>query len=407
MWLILKHCLLVGSLVTISGFSPHPGRKVVQIKRNIPKSGSHKTKTSLEAAKSTSGKEKTLYEVLGGSMNDTHDQLRSKYTSLARKLHPDAQVGQIQNFGSKPPIDFTEVTAAWQVLGDPEQRKRYDRKLKAKEIEEIAQGVGTLIEFGFRTAVPILQKTAETTFDAADKTSKAVKDVSQKVGVAMNIFELDQESRGLEKRAQLERARAKKLKQDIKDLPKRRVRTLADDNTKLTSVEADRLEKGFGVGVGPRVSKDIQELVTTEKRYEAKSQDCLRLQRELSLAEKKANDAKNKEKLALQRLEDAKRELLEAKKNTENSDKTMMNAQKKEINAGLELEKISGTVQKISDKVRSGLRKKEEVFLSNESLAYQKEITLLEKSAKQLLVKSKELKEESAARKRQERSKKL
>mmetsp|Transcript_31676 Transcript_31676/g.48216 ORF Transcript_31676/g.48216 Transcript_31676/m.48216 type:complete len:407 (-) Transcript_31676:219-1439(-) len=405
MWLLLKHCLLVSSLATISGFTPHPGRKALQIKRSKPKSGTFKTAvdTSLAAA-STEGKESTLYDVLGGSMNDTHDELRLKYTNLAKKLHPDAQFGQKN--GSNGSVGFTDINAAWQILGDATERRRYDRKLKAKEIEEIAQGVGSLLKFGFDIAVPIFQKTAETTIDAADKTSKAVVDVSQKVGKAMDIFELDQESRGLEKRAQLELARAKKLKQDIEQLPKRRLGTLQENSAKLTSAEASRLEKGFGVDLGPRVSRDIKELETIEKRYEAKSVDCFKLEKESSLAEKQNNDAKSKEQYALQRLEEAKRELSKAKKNTENSYKAMMDAQRKEKNAELELEKISGMVQKVAEKVRSGLRSKEEVFLSNESLANQKEITCLENSAKELILQAKGLKKESIARKRQQSSKK-
>lgn len=188
------YCLLSFLAIISLGFTPQPGRASLQINRIRTKS-----LTSL-AAEKKNGKEKTLYDVLGGSMNDTHDQLRAKYTNLARTLHPDAQIGKMQKFGSEALPDFTEINEAWQVLGDPTARKRYDRKLKAKDIEDIAKGVGSLLEFGFRTAVPIFQKTADTTIAAADKTSKAMQDVSQKVGVAMDIFELDKESRGLEKR---------------------------------------------------------------------------------------------------------------------------------------------------------------------------------------------------------------
>mmetsp|Transcript_10291 Transcript_10291/g.15794 ORF Transcript_10291/g.15794 Transcript_10291/m.15794 type:complete len:403 (-) Transcript_10291:255-1463(-) len=398
---VLRIYFLLSFLAFISlGFTPQPGRASLHIKRIRTKSV-----TSL-AAEKKNGKEKTLYDVLGGSMNDTHDQLREKYTNLARTLHPDAQIGKMQKFGNEAPPDFSEINAAWQVLGDPTARKRYDRKLKAKDIEEIAKGVGSLLEFGFRTAVPIFQKTADTTIAAADKTSKAMQDVSQKVGVAMDIFELDQESRGLEKRAQMELARAKKLKSDIENLPNRRIGALQDIKAKITSADANRFDRGFGVKLGPKLSNDIEELETIENKQQKQSQYCLRLKKETNLAEKQANDAKNREKLALQRLEDAKRELLEAKKDNDNSQKAMMDAQRTEKNSGLELEKIALMVQKASDKVKSGLVKKEDIFLSNESLALKKEIERAEKSARQLLVQSKELKEESTTRKRQEALKK-
>lgn len=59
-----------------------------------------------------------LYEVLGVDRSASADDVRSAYRQRARETHPDAG-GQ--------PGEFQSVQAAWEVLGDPEQRRRYDR----------------------------------------------------------------------------------------------------------------------------------------------------------------------------------------------------------------------------------------------------------------------------------------
>ncbi len=59
-----------------------------------------------------------LYEVLGIERSASADEIRAAYRQRARETHPDAG-GQ--------PGEFQAVQAAWEVLGDPEQRRRYDR----------------------------------------------------------------------------------------------------------------------------------------------------------------------------------------------------------------------------------------------------------------------------------------
>jgi hypothetical protein len=59
-----------------------------------------------------------LYEVLGVDRSASADDVRSAYRQRARETHPDAggDVGAFQT-----------VQAAWEVLGDPERRRAYDR----------------------------------------------------------------------------------------------------------------------------------------------------------------------------------------------------------------------------------------------------------------------------------------
>lgn len=62
------------------------------------------------------------YEVLGVSKTATEAEIRKAYRMLARKHHPDV------NPGDKSANDkFKEINEAYDVLSDPDKRKRYDQ----------------------------------------------------------------------------------------------------------------------------------------------------------------------------------------------------------------------------------------------------------------------------------------
>ena len=67
-------------------------------------------------------KYKDYYETLGVPTEACAEKLKRAYRKLARKYHPDLSSGD-KNAERK----FKEVNEAYEVLGDPEKRQRYDR----------------------------------------------------------------------------------------------------------------------------------------------------------------------------------------------------------------------------------------------------------------------------------------
>ncbi|OSC32095.1 molecular chaperone DnaJ [Mycobacterium vulneris] len=89
------------------------------------------------------------YEVLGVSRDATHEQIQQAFRTLARKYHPDVN--------SAPGAEdrFKELNEAYQVLSDPDTRKRYDRfgedfrRVPEDYDERVGAGFG-----GFRAGAP-------------------------------------------------------------------------------------------------------------------------------------------------------------------------------------------------------------------------------------------------------------
>jgi curved DNA-binding protein len=64
---------------------------------------------------------KDYYATLGVNKSSTEKEIKQAYRKMARKHHPDVNPGD-KNAESK----FKEINEAYEVLGDPEKRKKYD-----------------------------------------------------------------------------------------------------------------------------------------------------------------------------------------------------------------------------------------------------------------------------------------
>jgi DnaJ-class molecular chaperone len=82
------------------------------------------------------------YSVLGVKRDAPEKEIRNAYRKLARKHHPDVNPGD-----KKAEATFKEINAAYEVLKDPEKRKKYDkygdRWEMADQIEEAQRQRGT------------------------------------------------------------------------------------------------------------------------------------------------------------------------------------------------------------------------------------------------------------------------
>ncbi|MBI3977361.1 MAG: J domain-containing protein [Chloroflexi bacterium] len=97
---------------------------------------------------------KDYYSILGVPKGAAQKEIQSAYRKLARKYHPDVNKGD-----KASEAKFKEINEAYQVLGDPEQRKKYDALgANWRQYEQWQRAAGAneqpfdWAQFGFRPA---------------------------------------------------------------------------------------------------------------------------------------------------------------------------------------------------------------------------------------------------------------
>jgi hypothetical protein len=72
----------------------------------------------------------TLYDVLGASGTASQAELRRAFVRQARRYHPDYHAQSDQMTRTEAENRMRELNDAWEILGDVERRKAYDRTLR-------------------------------------------------------------------------------------------------------------------------------------------------------------------------------------------------------------------------------------------------------------------------------------
>jgi curved DNA-binding protein len=80
---------------------------------------------------------KDYYQTLGVSKTSSEKEIKQAFRKLARKLHPDVNPGD-----KSAEAKFKEINEAYEVLGDPDKRKKYDELGANWRLYEQAQQQG-------------------------------------------------------------------------------------------------------------------------------------------------------------------------------------------------------------------------------------------------------------------------
>jgi len=348
-----------------------------------------------------SKKEKTLYEVLRSHPTASRNEIRRQFAVLARETHPDALTSGEGNAA------FTEVSHAWNVLGNEKERRRYDRSLQAAEIKEnvekLAFQVGKTTGPAARkifedVALPFMKRTTATTMatftavasDISKSNSSGVDLVGHavnaglKAGVAasqiLDAEELQAKGEELEKRAKKEVEKAMSVQEKLAAVMDQRLSlALRTPKSNITSSEALRILDSFNtvdsVSIGDMVrmrrtiQRGIESLETAETDYYEKAgvqqlafKDITEYKQSLGKAEIAAAKATEAEAEAIRVLEACRKRVAETTHELDELNRVKSGKQNNYKKAILDAQKASTSLGRRQEKVRKALKEKREAL---------------------------------------------
>jgi len=379
--------------------------------------------TDIKRARQKDREAKTLYDYLGASPKDSDKELKIRYTTLVKTLHPDSSPDlETQSLY----YDLSDINAAWKILKDPKQRQKYDRSLQAKEMtENIESFVSAGIESFVTTGIPFLQKTANSTFTALEKTavttaaamdasSKQAQKVNKQAKVVFGEIEIEQQIKSLEQKSSAELTRASKLQKELVALPTKKLASLDAPKTNnkqqqtatttLSSGEAKKILRNFQsagtkTGSSTTLSSDIQLLTEAETKHRDAIRDHQSTERTTQSSALKMEQAMKAEEAALKKLEQAQKLLREAKQTAAQTQELHRKAKAEERMSLQASGKMEAMLKKRREKVRMGLLQQQDVFLDRKANELKKQKSDCEKSSAQCLKEAKELQKKARQKK--------
>jgi len=157
----LPICLMIAARFRLSAIS-----RGVAAARPLPTAASRMLR--MQQLSTPASSHQDAYQVLGASRTASADELKALYKALAREWHPDRHQGASKKMAEDR---FQQISEAFQLLSDEEQRAAYDSDLaSATDAASRAAAANKYRARSWNTHVPNLQdrirsqKTEEPTF---------------------------------------------------------------------------------------------------------------------------------------------------------------------------------------------------------------------------------------------------
>jgi curved DNA-binding protein CbpA len=367
--------------------------------------------SELQTRKTPKSKEdRTLYDVLGAKSTDSDLALKQRYLSLVKQLHPDSrQRFAITNSEQELDDELRAVNAAWEILSNPVERKKYDRQVAATKFTE---GVASFLGASWDMAIPLVQQTAKTTKQTLDLSSQAMTEGTAQAQKALKVLQLQDQARQLQQQGRMESKQAEQLKHEAKTVVTTSTKpALFQSKTKpITSKEAKRLWESYQTigsnsaasnarlgrkqsASGPTsgIQKELNGLIEAEDSAQEVSRQLQDAQTQVQTFQKQTKVTQKAYQVALRKFEEAQKALEQATLADQNSNDNLEFFQQEQALLQKQTKQVENNVGQAQDRVAKRLSKQQQVYQQYQANEFMTTSQELEASAATLLAQAKEL----------------